>query len=80
MLRSVKATLKLNNFERQSRYTGSFTHENFTDYEICAAANAWQDDKMAAFKLPTMLNGVALIAWLGIPVKMRADYAARSKP
>ena len=29
-----------------------------------------------ALKLPTLLEGEALVAWLGIPVKTRTDYAA----
>ena len=30
-------------------------------------------------ELPTLLDGEALVAWLGIPVKTRADYAVTNQ-
>ena len=44
-------------------------------FEICAAANAWQE-VMMALKLLTLLEGEAFVAWLHITMKTRTDYAA----
>ena len=65
--------------QRHISLPNCFSQGNFADwlecFEICAAANAWQEDTMV-LKLPTLLEGEALVEWLGIPVKTRADYIA----
>eukprot|EP00731_Ephydatia_muelleri_P036312 Em0234g3a len=65
--------------QRHISLPSCFSQGNFADwlerFEICAAANAWQEDTMA-LKLPTLLEGEALVAWLAIPGKTRGDYCA----
>ena len=65
--------------QRHISLPSCFSHRNFADwlehFEMCVTTNAWQEDMMA-LKLPTLLEGEALVAWLGIPVKTRTDYAA----
>ena len=65
--------------QRHISLPSCFSHGNFADwlerFEICAAANAWQEDTMA-LKLPTLPEGEALVAWLGISADTRTKYAA----
>ena len=47
--------------------------EWFQRFEICAAANQW-DDAKKALKLPTLLEGEALAIWLELSTEQKADY------
>lgn len=48
--------------------------EWFQRFEICCAANQWNNEKKA-LKLPTLLEGEALAVWLELSTEQRTDYA-----
>ena len=53
-------------------HTGDVT-EWFQRFEICCAANTWNDE-VKAFKLPTLLEGEALAIWLELSDDDNKDY------
>ena len=48
--------------------------EWFQKYEICCDANNW-NDKTKAKKLPTLLEGKALVIWLELTTEEKGSYA-----
>ena len=53
-------------------------HEWFQRFEICCAANQWNDEAKAR-KLPTLLEGEALAIWLELSEEQQADYKVAKK-
>ena len=47
--------------------------EWFKRYEICCRANDWDDD-LKVKKLPTLLEGEALVTWLELTTEQQLDY------
>ena len=47
--------------------------EWFKRYEICCNANDW-GDQLKAKKLPTLLEGEALVTWLELTPEQQSDY------
>ena len=47
--------------------------EWFKHYEICCSANDWNGE-MKAKKLPTLLEGEALVTWLELTTEQKASY------
>ena len=47
--------------------------EWFKRYEICCRANDWDDD-LKVKKLPTLLEGEALVTWLELTTEQQSDY------
>ena len=54
------------------------TTEWFQHYKICYWANSWESDKMA-LKLPTLLDGEALVIWFELTQDEQKDYATTKK-
>ena len=52
--------------------------EWFKCYEICCSANDWNDE-MKVKKLPTLLEGEALVTWLELTVEQQASYDQAKK-
>ena len=55
------------------RFTGGDFSEWIQRYEICSAANEWNEDAMAR-KLPTLLEKEALVCWLDIPAETKKIF------
>jgi len=53
-------------------HTGDVT-ECFQRFEICCAANTWNDE-VKAFKLPMLLEGETLAIWLELSDDDKKDY------
>ena len=60
--------------DRHISVPGCFTGGDFSEwiqrFEICSAANEWDEDAMAR-KLPTLLEKEALVCWLDIPAETK---------
>ena len=52
--------------------------EWFKRYEICCSANDWNDE-MKAKKMPTLLEGEALVTWLELTAEQQASYDLAKK-
>ena len=48
-------------------------HEWFQRFEICSSANQWNNETKPR-KLPTILEGEALVCWLELSDEQQADY------
>jgi len=59
-------------------FTDGDAQEWFQRFEICAAANEWNNETKL-LKLPTLLEGEALAVWLELSVEGTADYATAKK-
>ena len=55
------------------RFAGGDFSEWIQRFEICSAANEWDEDAMAR-KLPTLLEKEALICWLDIPAETKKIF------
>jgi len=55
-------------------FSGGDTREWFQKFEICSNANGWDAEKKAK-KLPTLLEGEALVAWMELSEEEKADYS-----
>ena len=55
------------------RFTGGDFSEWIQRFEICSAANEWDEDAMAR-KLPTLLEKEALVCWLDIPAETKKIF------
>ena len=54
-------------------FCDGYAREWFQGFEICCAANQWNDEAKAR-KLPTLLEGEALAIWLELSEEQKADY------
>ena len=57
-----------------STFSSGAPTEWFKRFEICSAANDW-DDAMQAKKMPTLLEGEALAVWLELSEETQKSYA-----
>ena len=55
-------------------FTDGDAQEWFQCFKICAAVNEW-NDATKSLKLPTLLEGEALVVWLELSTENKADYA-----
>ena len=55
------------------RFTGGDFSEWIQCFEICSAANEWDEDAMAR-KLPTLLEKEVLVCWLDIPAETKKIF------
>ena len=55
-------------------FSGGDAREWFQKFEICSDANGWNAEKKAK-KLPTLLEGEALAAWMELTEEEKADYS-----
>jgi len=58
--------------------TDGDAQEWFQRFEICAAANEWNDGTKL-LKFPTLLEGEALAVWLELSTESMADYTTAKK-
>ena len=52
--------------------------EWFQRFDLCSDANKWEDE-VKAVKMPTLLEGEALAAWLDLAEETKKDYETAKK-